>query len=101
MASCRRIIIVTRPHARYLFGRNVGIGAHLNAVEAFAPFAALVLIAHIAGAANDNTAVWAAVFFWSRVAHAVVYLFGIPFVRTIIFAAGFFAVVGIFYEVVS
>src|SRR5262249_54703360 len=31
---------------------------HLNAVETFAPFAALVLVAHIAGKANAMTAFW-------------------------------------------
>lgn len=75
--------------------------AHLNSVEAFAPFAALVIIAHIGGTANEATATWAAVFFWSRVCHAVVYLLGIPYLRTLIFTAGFVAVVGMFYEIVS
>ena len=75
--------------------------AHLNAVEAFAPFAALVLIAHLAGAANEMTAMWAAVFFWARLGHAVAFLLAIPFVRTVIFTVGFVAVVGIFYEIVS
>src|ERR1700744_994238 len=36
--------------------------AHLNAVESFAPFAALVVIAQIAGKANAMTAFWAASF---------------------------------------
>ena len=75
--------------------------AHLNAVEAFAPFAALVLIAHLAGAANEMTAMWAAGFFWARLGHAVAFLLAIPFVRTVIFTVGFVAVVGIFYEIVS
>ena len=33
--------------------------AYLNAVESFAPFAALVIIAHVAGKANAMTAFWA------------------------------------------
>src|SRR5262244_3850685 len=48
--------------------------AHLNAVETFAPFAALVVIAHIAGKANAMTAFWAMFFFWMRLIHAVVYV---------------------------
>lgn len=75
--------------------------AHLNSVEAFAPFAALVLIAHVSGAANENTAMWASLFLWSRIGHAVVYLFAIPYLRTLIFTAGFIAVAGLFYEVMS
>ena len=75
--------------------------AYLNAVEAFAPFAALVIVAHLAGKANAMTAFWAISFFWLRVAHAVIYLFGIPFARTLIFTLGFVCVAGIFWEVVK
>ena len=69
-------------------------------MEVFAPFAALVVIAHIAGKANAMTAFWAISFFWLRVAHAVVYLLAVPFVRTLIFTLGFVAVAGIFWEVI-
>lgn len=75
--------------------------AHMNAVEAFAPFATLVIVAHLAGVANEATAMWAAVFFWARLAHVIVYLLAVPFLRTIIFTVGFIAVLGIFYEIVA
>jgi uncharacterized MAPEG superfamily protein len=75
--------------------------AHLNAVEAFAPFAALVLVAHVTGKANAATAVCSAAFFWLRVAHATVYLLGIPYLRTILFTLGFLAVAGIFWQLVA
>ncbi len=42
--------------------------AYLNAVECFAPFAALVLVAHVAGKADAMTAFWATSFFWLRLA---------------------------------
>ncbi len=71
----------------------------MNAVETFAPFAALVIVAHLAGKA-EATAFWAVSFFWLRLAHAVVYLLGIPYVRTVIFTLGYVAVVGIFWEVI-
>ena len=70
-------------------------------MEGFAPFAALVIVAHLAGKANPVTAFWAGCFFWLRLAHAVVYLTAIPYVRTVIFTLGFVAVVGIFWEVVK
>src|SRR5580700_1045360 len=73
--------------------------AYLNAVECFAPFAALVIIAHIAGKSDAMTAFWAMSFFWLRLAHAVVYLFAIPYVRTLVFTLSFVAVVGLFWEV--
>jgi uncharacterized MAPEG superfamily protein len=74
--------------------------AHLNAVESFAPFAALVIVAHVAGKANAMTAFWAMSYFWLRLAHAVVYLAAIPYVRTVVFTLGFVAVAGIFWEVI-
>jgi uncharacterized MAPEG superfamily protein len=75
--------------------------AHQNAVEAFAPFAALVLIAHVAGKENGMTAFWAVSFFWLRLIHAVVYLAGAPFIRTLAFVLGFVAICGLFWEVVK
>lgn len=73
---------------------------YLNAIEVFAPFAALVLIAHVTGKANSMTAFWAAWFFWARVAHAVVYLAGIPYIRTLAFTLGFVAIGGLSWELV-
>ena len=74
---------------------------YLNAVEVFAPFAALVIVAQLAGKANAMTAFWAICFFWLRLAHAVVYLLGVPYVRTVIFTLGFVCVVGIFWELIT
>jgi uncharacterized MAPEG superfamily protein len=59
--------------------------AHLNLVENLLPFAALVLVAHVSGKANAMTALGATIFFWSRLAYAVVYTAGIKVVRTAIF----------------
>ena len=75
--------------------------AYINAVENFAPFAALVIAIHLAGKANAMTAFWAMSFFWLRFAHAVVYLLGIPYVRTVIFTLGYVAVVGLFVELIK
>jgi uncharacterized MAPEG superfamily protein len=75
--------------------------AYINAVECFAPFAALVIIAHLASKADAMTNFWAVWFFWLRLAHAVVYLLGIAFIRTVVFVLSFIAVVGIFWEVIK
>lgn len=75
--------------------------AYLNAVETFAPFAALVIIAQVAGKADAMTAFWAMCFFWLRLAHAAVYLLAIPYVRTLIFTLGFVCVAGIFWELIK
>jgi uncharacterized MAPEG superfamily protein len=74
---------------------------YLNAVESFAPFAALVLVAHLTGKANSMTAFWAMSFFWLRVVHAIVFLLAVPYIRTLVFTLGFVAVAGIFWEVVT
>jgi uncharacterized MAPEG superfamily protein len=65
--------------------------AHLNMIENLVLFAALVLIAAAAGKANAATATGAAIFFWGRLAHAVIYLIGIPWLRTL---AWFVSVIG-------
>ena len=72
--------------------------AYLNAAEPFAPFAALILLLHVAGRENPSTAMWALVFFWARLVHAVVYWFAIPFIRTIAFTIGFIAVCGLAWQ---
>ena len=65
--------------------------AHLNMIENLVLFAALVLIAVASGKANAMTAMGAMVFFWGRLAYAVIYLAGIAWLRT---AAWFVSVIG-------
>jgi uncharacterized MAPEG superfamily protein len=73
---------------------------YINAVETFAPFAALVIAVHLAGKANAMSAFWAMAYFWLRLAHAAVYLLGIPYVRTLIFTLGYVATAGMFWQLV-
>ncbi|HEY5207341.1 MAG TPA: MAPEG family protein [Roseiarcus sp.] len=75
--------------------------AYLNAVECFAPFAALVIVAQVAGKANGMTEFWAMSFFWLRLAHAIVYWAAIPYLRTVLFTLGFVCVAGIFWQVIK
>jgi uncharacterized MAPEG superfamily protein len=56
--------------------------AHLNLLESLAIFAIFVLVAQLTGRANATTALGCTLFFWARVVHAIVYLAGIPWVRT-------------------
>src|SRR5579872_2708063 len=65
--------------------------AHLNMIENMALFSALVLIAAVAGKANANTALGATIFFWARLVYAVVYLIGVPWLRTVVW---FVSVIG-------
>ncbi len=75
--------------------------AHSNAVENLVVFAALVLVAHAAGISNSAIATAAMVYFWARLAHAVVYLFGIPWVRTVAFLVGFGAQAVIAWQILA
>ena len=56
--------------------------AHSNMLESLALFAALVLMAVVSSKTNQTTLLGAQLFFWARVAYAVVYLIGIPWLRT-------------------
>ena len=47
--------------------------AHINAVENFAPFAAVVLIAHVVGLSIGTTAACAALHSYARLAHALLH----------------------------
>jgi len=73
----------------------------MNAVESFAPFAALVIVVQLAGKNDATTATLTLSFFWLRVAHAVVYWIGVPFIRTLIYTLSFLCVVGLFIAVIK
>jgi uncharacterized MAPEG superfamily protein len=62
--------------------------AHRNAVENLVVFAALILAAHALETPCALTQAAAAIYFFARLAHFVVYLVGIPVLRTLAFAAG-------------
>ena len=65
--------------------------AHTNAVDNLVVFAPLVLILDALGHTSTWTVAACAVYFWARVAHAIVYALGIPVARTLAFAVGFAA----------
>src|ERR1700759_498756 len=65
--------------------------AHDNAVENLIIFAPLVLILNAADVSTPTTVLACAVYFWSRVAHLIVYPLGLPVFRTLAFCVGFAA----------
>jgi uncharacterized MAPEG superfamily protein len=67
------------------------MAAHTNAVENLVIFAPLVLTARALSITTAMTAFACALYFWSRLAHGVIYTLGIPVLRTLSFAAGFVA----------
>lgn len=66
--------------------------AHRNMLEHLVLFAALVLIALISNKTNSTTLLGAQLFFWARLAYALIYVAGIPWLRT---AVWFVSVVGL------
>lgn len=65
--------------------------AHTNAVDNLAVFAPLVLILNTLDISTRTTAIACAVYFWSRLAHAIVYALGVPVLRTLAFTVSFLA----------
>ena len=75
--------------------------AHYNAVENLVIFAALVLTANAAGISNETTVLACNVYVWARLFHYVVYMFAIPWLRTLSFAAGWACQVAIIWQLIA
>lgn len=74
--------------------------AHLNMLESLILFAVLVLVAQFAGVHNATTLLGAQLFFWGRVAHGVVYIAGIPWLRTAAWGVSVVGLVLIFLQLI-
>lgn len=77
--------------------------AHLNLLEQFAPFAALVILAHVLGVSNAITG-WAVVAFLSvRVVHAVGMISGVAKfpARPMIFLVGWVSILVLAWQVLA
>ena len=77
-----------KPHAEWATRLML---AHDNAVENLVVFAPLVLILNAIDYSSQWTVLACLVYFWSRVAHLIVYTLGLPVFRTIAFTIGFLA----------
>jgi uncharacterized MAPEG superfamily protein len=84
------------PELKGLAGRAAR--AHANMVQNLVLFAALELAVVAAGRANDMTLLGAELFFWGRMAYAVIYLIGIRYARTAAWAASMIGLVLIFLQ---
>ena len=63
--------------------------AHANAVENLVVFAPLVLALQVSGVSTALTASACMVYFFVRLAHAILYTFAVPLLRTVAFVIGF------------
>ena len=75
--------------------------AHLNAIENLAVFAPLVLVGAITEVSTKATVLWAQIYVVARLAHYVIYVAGIPVLRTIAFLAGACATLAIAMELLA
>src|SRR5713101_3809088 len=74
--------------------------AHDNMLESLVLFAALVLIAVMAGKTNPTTLLGAQIFLWARLAYAVIYLAGIPWLRTAVWLVSVIGLILIFLQLI-
>jgi uncharacterized MAPEG superfamily protein len=72
--------------------------AHYNAVENLVMFAALVLMLNALGISNATTVMACNIYFWSRLAHYLVYSAGIPWLRTLSFAVSWICVLALLWQ---
>jgi len=63
--------------------------AHQNAVENLVLFAPLALSIHILNLSSETTVIASMIYFFTRIAHFVLYTLGVPYLRTIAFFVGF------------
>lgn len=74
--------------------------AHRNMLENLLLFAALVLAAALSQRTNATTLLGAQIFFWARVAYAVVYVVGIPWLRTGVWTVSVIGLIMIFSRLI-
>ena len=65
--------------------------AHVNAVENLVIFAPLVIITHILEMNTELSAMAALLYFFSRLAHAILFTLRVPVLRIVAFLSGFAA----------
>jgi uncharacterized MAPEG superfamily protein len=75
--------------------------AHRNMLENLVLFASLVLVAVVAGKTNDMTLLGAQIFFWARLAYAVIFVAGIIWVRTAAWLVSMAGLIVIFAQIVK
>jgi uncharacterized MAPEG superfamily protein len=76
--------------------RKRALWAHENAFEAFPPFAAAVIIAHLARAPQGWIDVLAILFTVARIAYSALYILDKPTLRSVVWTLGMGCVVGLF-----
>ena len=74
--------------------------AHYNMLESLVIFAVLILVTEITNKNSAMTGFGAQLFFWARVAYAVIYVVGLPWVRTGVWGISVVGLILIFLQLV-
>jgi uncharacterized MAPEG superfamily protein len=74
--------------------------AHRNMLENLVLFAILVFAARLVNVSNAMTLLGAQLFFWGRLAHAIIYIVGIPWLRTAAWLVSVIGLLLIFWQLV-
>jgi uncharacterized MAPEG superfamily protein len=74
--------------------------AHRNMLENLVLFAILAIVAVLADKTNGTTLLGAQIFFWARVAYAAVYIAGLPWIRTGVWAVSVVGLAMIFLQLI-
>jgi uncharacterized MAPEG superfamily protein len=72
-----------------------------NIQENLIIFAIVILVANAAGVSNNTTVLGASIFFYARVAHAIIYAFGWPMIRPLFYGASLYGIVVILLEILK
>lgn len=71
--------------------------ASRNFLETFPFFAAIALAVVVTKSGNAQTAMGAQIYFWARLVYLPVYVIGIPYLRSLVWAASFWGLLQMLY----
>ena len=74
--------------------------AHHNMLENLVLFAVLILVTEVTNKNSAMTGLGAQLFFWARVAYAVIYVVGLPWLRTAVWGVSVAGLILIFLQLV-
>jgi len=75
--------------------------AHRNMLENLVLFAIVVFAARLTNVSNAVTLLGAQLFFFGRIAHAILYVAGVPWLRTLAWLVSVVGIAMIFWQVVA
>ena len=87
------------PEPSVLRARLLRLSANMQ--ENLVMFAIVVLVANAAGVSNETTVLGASIFFYARLAHAVIYAFGWPMIRPLFYFVSLYGMIIIALEVLK